>query len=369
MAPFWRKNARCWRAHESRPTTIASASGTTRFHAPHGSSASPAAPRPRAIARAWTRVRRPRARAAGDGKEIEVVVARNDEEPPRACHRANAASTSSQPCPSSVQSPVMTTASTSLLGDGPRAAQSRRRFALCGVVSSICASAPSLGGAARQRTERAAPRGGTPWPPRARPDRAARRSRARSARGGAYPSGSTRTIVAPLAFGARAGRASCASSQHVSNRAALASATRAAPPDEARAVVQRVAERRDVEVRDVGEGERSRPRSSTPVRDARRASRPLHPGDDLERLAVTDEVEPVVGDLVVPLVPLHAGELPRGRVRVVDVDVVRLRERDAPVADLVTDARWCGESRPSGTRGSCRSPRRPRCFVLPPSSK
>ena len=63
-----------------------------------------------------------------------------------------------------------------------------------------------------------------------------------------------------------------------------------------------------------------------------------HPGDDLVGISLADEVEPVVGDRVVPLVVLRAGDLPGRRVRIVDVDVLALGERDAPVADLVADA-------------------------------
>ena len=62
--------------------------------------------------------------------------------------------------------------------------------------------------------------------------------------------------------------------------------------------MQRVAEGRDVQIGDVGEREAFR---------VRLACAGSHPADDLERLAVAHEIEPVVGDRVVPLVLFTPG--------------------------------------------------------------
>ena len=186
---------------------------------------------------------------------------------PRSRHARNAASTSSQPSPSSVQSPVTTTASTSLLG--------RRRAPRAGSGGSCC-------GASSRASARARPRSGG-----AVASVFARRASRRHALAAARSTGSSRPAALArrrhrvrvalrvdeddlglASCAAREGRASAASSQHVSKLLLAGVGDAGAPLDELRAIVQRVAERRDVQVGDVRDAERRHLRLGAGARPA-----------------------------------------------------------------------------------------------------
>src|SRR5688572_6388258 len=63
----------------------------------------------------------------------------------------------------------------------------------------------------------------------------------------------------------------------------------------------------------------------------------LHPRDDLERISLGDELEPVVRDRVLPLFALQTRDAVARRVAVLDEDLLVLVEGDLPVTDLVAD--------------------------------
>ena len=151
MAPFWRKKARCLRAHESRPTKIASASGTWRFHAPHGLELEARARGDVAPARALALVRRARAGAARDGEQVQVVVAGDGERagpvPPARERRLD-------------ELPALAVVG-AVAGDAPRRRRSprRRRAPRAGSAGWCCAASSRASAPARPR--RGGPRRGS----------------------------------------------------------------------------------------------------------------------------------------------------------------------------------------------------------------
>ena len=159
MAPLWRKNARCGRAHESSPTRTASASASDAL--PRAARARASSPRRAANAcqrRALALVRRPRAGAAGDREEIEIVVAREWRRAGRASCHARERRLDELPAVAVVGAVAGERRRRRRRCSGrPRAPRAAGAGSSCaGVVSSIDASAPSLGGARGER--RRAPR-------------------------------------------------------------------------------------------------------------------------------------------------------------------------------------------------------------------
>ena len=190
--------------------------------------------------------------AAGDGEEVEVVVARDGEETPLLAP-AGEGRLDELPALAVVGAVAGDDDRVdALLVDRARGAQEAQVRVVRRRLQHLREGALA-GRGDGQRRWRGEPRGGTPWRRRARPDRAAPRSRARSGRGARSRRG-RRARRRPSSCSGRAARASPPPPSRA--RSALRSRRPGARAlDELRAVVQRVAERRDVEVRDVGEGE------------------------------------------------------------------------------------------------------------------
>ncbi len=270
MAPFWRKNARWRRAHESSPTTTASASSMTRFQAPQRSSSRPVRVGKLAPPRALALLGRPRPDAARDREQIQVVVARDGEQ------RAAVAPRLERGLDELPAVPVVGAVSgdddgVHALFATARAARKRRRLVFVRRRLEHERERSLAGrrldqGAARRASSRqafaAARSTGSSKPPLSRA----------LGTGWAYPSGSTSSIAALFFLLRSRSTRQRASSQHVSKRDFGRVGDAGATPDEPRSIVQRVAERGDVQVGDVSEGE-GQPRDRVSTVPARLTSR------------------------------------------------------------------------------------------------